>query len=519
MPSDARRAQWALALVVGVGLSLGVAAPVGAHTGLESSNPADGEVVSEPVSQISLTFNRPVEPAGSGLTAFDGRGVEHRPDAVNSTDGQSWLLHFETPLASGDYEVRWRVAAEDGHIVEGSLSFTVDAPRAESSTAVPATEATDRAAEPATDGTEATAAVTSRSRSNQADPVSPRTAEDTPGAAPAATKSQAVDAPLPNEASRDGAAAAVEDRAAPSDAGSGAAGALRIAEVVRIVGLLATLATVGGLAFASFVVRDEPAERARSLRWAAVGGIVLAAGAVGSALTHAVVWEDAWSAMWSPDAAADALSTSVGVAVGLSLLGGIAVFAALWPGTQRFGGKRLPAVSLIGAALVIASYSFDGHTVTEGPRWLHAAANATHVYAAAVWSGGLALLADLIRRRRGSTVEVIRPLVRFSQLASVSFVLAAIAGTVMAVLVMDRFADLWSTTWGRLLLAKIALVVMAVFLGARNRWSHMPAVLHPPAQNRPAFTDSRLHRTVVIEAVVLGCVGVITAFLVGASAL
>lgn len=519
MPSDARRAQWALALVVGVGLSLGVAAPVGAHTGLESSNPADGEIVSEPVSQISLTFNRPVEPAGSGLTAFDGRGVEHRPDAVNSTDGQSWLLHFETPLASGDYEVRWRVAAEDGHIVGGSLSFTVDAPRAESSTAVPATEATDRAVEPAIDGIEATAAVTGGSRGNQADPVSPRSAEDTPGAAPAATTSQAADAPLPSEASRDGAAAAVEDLAAPPDAGSGAAGALRIAEVVRIVGLLATLATVGGLAFASFVVRDEPAERARALRWAAVGGFVLAAGAVASALTHAVVWEDAWSAMWSPDAAADALSTSAGVAVGLSLLGGIAVFAALWPGTRRSGGKRLPTISLIGAALVIASYSFDGHTVTEGPRWLHAAANATHVYAAAVWSGGLALLADLIRRRRGSTVEVIRPLMRFSQLASASFVLAAIAGTVMAVLVMDRFADLWSTTWGRLLLAKIALVAMAVFLGARNRWAHMPAVMHPPAQNRPAFTDGRLHRTVAIEAVVLGCVGVITAFLVGASAL
>ncbi len=500
-------------------LSVSLQTPVAAHTGLESSQPAAGETVSAPVSTVSLTFNRPVEPVGSGLTVLDEHRVEHRPDWLNSADGQTWVLKFETPLASADYEVRWRVAAEDGHIVEGSFSFTVDAPRAESATAVPATEVADRAAEPAIDGIEATAAVTSGSRGNQADPVSPRTAEDTPGAAPAATTSQAVDAPLPSEASRDEAAAAVEDRPAPSDNGSGAAGALRIAEVVRVVSLLATLATVGGLAFASFVVRDEPAERARALRWAAVGGFVLAAGAVASALTHAVVWEDAWSAMWSPDAAADALSTSAGVAVGLSLLGGIAVFAALWPGTRRSGGERLPTVSLIGAALVIASYSFDGHTVTEAPRWLHAAANATHVYAAAVWSGGVALLADLIRRRRGSTVEVIRPLMRFSQLASVSFVLAAVAGTVMAVLVMDRFADLWSTTWGRLLLAKIALVAIAVFLGARNRWSHMPAVMHPPAQNRPAIADGRLHRTVAIEAVILGCVGVITAFLVGASAL
>lgn len=84
---------------------------------------------------------------------------------------------------------------------------------------------------------------------------------------------------------------------------------------------------------------------------------------------------------------------------------------------------------------------------------------------------------------------------------------------------MDRFADLWSTAWGRLLLAKIALVAAAVFLGTRNRWVHMPAATQVFGQAPSDAAYERLRRTVVVEAIALGCVGIVTAFLVGASAL
>ena len=158
------------------------------------------------------------------------------------------------------------------------------------------------------------------------------------------------------------------------------------------------------------------------------------------------------------------------------------------------GSGAAPSASL-GAALVIVSYSFDGHTVTEGPRLLHAAANATHVTAAAVWSGGLVLLADLLRRRRRDA-GLVGPLMRFSQLASVSLVLAGVAGTVMALLVMDRFADLWSTGWGRLLIAKVALVALAAVIGGRNRWVHMPAAAQHVSLQAQPLVQQRLFRAV-----------------------
>ena len=492
--------------------------PVGAHTGLESSQPAEGETINEPVSAVSLTFNRPVEPAGSGLGVFDEHGVEQRPSSLGSADGQTWVLRFETPLSGGDYEVRWRVAAEDGHIVEGTFRFTADAPHAGSSaepSADSAAASTDQTAASA-DVDEESPDATSGTGTARTGSAAPTTALHADGGTPPMSTMAPSGAETPDVTTATPSGAAAESR--PLLRSPGATGVGRFAEAARVLGLLATLAIVGGLAFASFIVRGELSERARVHRVLPISGTVLVVAAVAAGLTQAVVLEDDWTAIVSLSAITDALSAPFGIAVGLRVLGGLAVLAAPRPEALGAGRARLPAVSLIGGALVIVSSSFDGHTVTEGPRWLHAAANATHVYAAAVWSGGLALLADLLRRRRGGA-DVVRPLMRFSQLASVSLVMAAVGGTIMAVLVLDRFADLWSTAWGRLLIAKTALVAAAVFLGARNRWVHLPVAAQVVGQPPSGAAYERLRRTVVTEAIALGCVGVVTAFLVGASAL
>ncbi len=506
----------ALASAVSAVLIVSTAAPVAAHTGLESSQPSDGQVVDEPIERISLTFNRPVEPAGDGFTVSEGQGPHFLSDSLSSTDGQTWWLDFDAPLSNGVYEVSWRVAAEDGHIVEGTFGFTVNVPGAEPLTTSPPDSIAESKAE-STDESAAPADV----------------AEDQPAETPGTGTVQP--GPLESESTvraGDGTPSAASSAAAPADGdhavegtsprqvlrSPGAIGAERLTEALRIVGLLATLAIVGGLAFVSFVVRDEPSERARVLRVLFVSGIVLAASTVASLLTQAVVFEDDWDALVSADAITDALAAPFGIAVGLRVLGGPMVFAFARPDAADASRIRHRALGLIGAALVIVSYSFDGHTVTEGPRLLHAAANATHVSAAAVWSGGLVLLADLLRRRRGDT-EVVGPLMRFSQLASAAIVLAGVAGTVMAVLVMDQFADLWSTGWGRLLIAKVALVAVAVVLGARNRWVHMPASAQHSDEHAQSYAYRRLRRAVSIEAAALVCVGVVTAFLVGASAL
>ena len=420
-------------------------APVAAHTELESSNPPDGDTVVEPVSQISLTFSRPVGPVSGGFIAFDEQGIELTPATVESTDGQTWLMRYEAPLPSGRIEVFWRVTAADGHFLEGTFAFTVL--RAESEPAEPDTETL-------------------------------RTSSFT----------------------------LLRD--------SAATGSHRLAEVTRILIFLATMGVVGGLAFLAFIVRGEPLDSERVRRWVSGNGIVLAAAAAVAALNRAVVIEQEWSAFWSPDAIADAVSTHFGAAAGLRLLGGIVVVLALFRAAANPPRMATVVTALTGGALVLASFAFDGHTVTEGPRWLHSIASVSHVSAAAVWSGGVVLLADLLWRRHRRGADVLRPLMRFSRMAATALVLAGAAGTVMAILVLDRFADLWSTPWGRLLLAKIALVAVAAAIGGHNRWVLIPAV----DQNENATVHQRLRRAASIEAIALLCVAVVTAFLVAASA-
>ena len=114
-----------LVLVGTIVLAISWPGSLAAHTELESSQPSDGDLVSQSISQISLTFSRPVEPVSNGMIAFDERGVEHEPVAVDSVDGKTWTMSYEAPLPNGRYEVYWRVTSADGHFIEGAFAFTV----------------------------------------------------------------------------------------------------------------------------------------------------------------------------------------------------------------------------------------------------------------------------------------------------------------------------------------------------------------------------------------------------------
>ena len=439
---------------------------------------------------------------------------------MGSTDGQTWLLRYESPLPSDRIEVYWRVTAADGHILDGAFAFTVL--RAESGPTVAPSPGLQDAQ---TSGT-APAIVEPKTPVPDDPPSAATTSPEAPNPTEVPSAPPPTTSPSAGSTALDGSSPSpttgpvepnAETRRTSSFApqpNSAATGSKRIAEVARILIFLATMSVVGGLAFLAFIVRGEPLDSERVRRWVSGNGIVLAAGAAVAALNRAVVIEREWSAFWSPDAIADAVSTQFGVAAGLRLLGGIVLAVALCRAVAN--PPRMPTVvtALLGGALVIASFAFDGHTVTEGPRWLHSIASVSHVSAAAVWSGGVVLLADLLWRRHRRGADVFRPLMRFSRMAATALVLAGAAGTVMAILVLNRFADLWSTPWGRLLLAKIALVAVAAAIGGHNRWVLIPAV---ERQGEPAV-HRRLRRAAVIEAIALLCVAVITAFLVAASA-
>lgn len=123
MPSASRLVARSLAVLTGAALlALGWAAPALAHTELRATTPQEGSTV-ESLSELRLEFTGDVLEIGAELTLVDADGGEHElaPQfpSVNAVTGR-----FEDPLPAGPTELRWRIVAEDGHPLEGVLSFT-----------------------------------------------------------------------------------------------------------------------------------------------------------------------------------------------------------------------------------------------------------------------------------------------------------------------------------------------------------------------------------------------------------
>ena len=85
-------------------------------------------------------------------------------------------------------------------------------------------------------------------------------------------------------------------------------------------------------------------------------------------------------------------------------------------GEHRWSPSSAAAVGLVGYALVLVSFWFDGHTVSKGPWAIHSLVNLVHLGAAAVWGGGVFAMTTVawMRRRRSERVGLAAMVVRFS---------------------------------------------------------------------------------------------------------
>jgi copper transport protein len=440
-------------------------AAASAHTDFEGSTPSDGQRVTAPVDRVRVSFTNPASPSGDGFVLLDGTG-RTVPSIVKTTDDTEYAVVPEESLEPGSYGVRWEVRAGDAHPIEGSFTFTVTGAPAESAQPPPGDSDTP------------------------ADPTEP--------AAP--TLEQAL------EGDSDGAGTA-------------------LAPVARTLVIAGSLLALGGLAALLWVVRGGVDELARILTWVRVGG---GAVAVGGALQ---LWDLAGSGTGGPT---DFLTTSAGIGALLRVVGGLVVVAApsgralpgdaarrgrhavRGPREQQWVPTRGSAPAVVGALLVLAAFWFDGHTVTRGPWVLHAAVNAVHVTAGAVWSGGLVVLAALVWRRwrRRLPQDGAWLVARFSQLAGVALAAVVLAGVTMAVLVLDSPQGLWETRWGQVLVAKTSVVAVAAALGAVTNVRLRPALQEDPSSHRGA---ARVRRSFAAESgtfvVVLG----LTVWLVAAA--
>ncbi len=147
----------------------------------------------------------------------------------------------------------------------------------------------------------------------------------------------------------------------------------------------------------------------------------------------------------------------------------------------RFLTHRAPLVwpVLVSGALLVASLAGVGHGAMGlgFSEWTHLGNQALHLLAAAVWVGGLVSLFHAIRYIQGAGlgIEMQRgALARFSLVGFIAVLLIVASGLLNSWFLVGSFHALFDTTYGQVLMVKVACFLFMVALAFFNRLFLMP---------------------------------------------
>lgn len=101
-----------------------------AHSKLESSTPAADAKITESVKEVNLSFNENIDENLSTLKVKNAQGEEVEVSEVK-VNQNTMAGTLAGPLPSGSYTVEWKIVGGDGHPVDGTYAFEVDAPEGE----------------------------------------------------------------------------------------------------------------------------------------------------------------------------------------------------------------------------------------------------------------------------------------------------------------------------------------------------------------------------------------------------
>ncbi|MGV9862183.1 copper resistance CopC/CopD family protein [Rhodococcus koreensis] len=188
------------------------------------------------------------------------------------------------------------------------------------------------------------------------------------------------------------------------------------------------------------------------------------------------------------DASASAVATVLGGQLGVAIVVAVVLNLACFaypPGTNR----TADVLGYLQAASAVVAITLGGHGGST-ERWpLAFIGTAAHVYAAAVWLGGVCILALV--------VDGVAQLERWHRVAAGHVVLVSATGLTLAILQVRPIEALFRTSYGLVLTVKVVLVGLVVVAGylTYRRYRHGTT---DPAGDRGE--NPRRSRTVIVEA-------------------
>jgi copper transport protein len=453
--------------IIALGIA-SLAAPriLSAHARLLRSSPAANDTLKTAPTSLRFWFSERPELPFTVIKLFDmssGAPVPLGAAAAISGDSMGMTVPISSALGGGRYKVEWRTAASDGHVTAGSYQFMLSAP----ASALPAGTAP-------------------------------------PNASAAQTPSVVI---TPGRRAKPTSNALIEP-----------AGTTPVSTAMRWVELVALLTLIGLVVFRLAVVPaaawDAPviAEASdRAVRLARAVVILL----IVTTLTRAFAQSDLiqgtsgrfdalltltrethWGAGWALGAVGAAIALVGFLAAGMSLYG--------W------------AAAALGLVLVTASEAYTGHSGASNHLPLAIAIDVSHQLGAGGWLGGLVAVLlcgfPALRRPEGGTdAKAASQLLRAYHGSAVECVIiVVITAVVAAALRFPSVAAIWETTYGRILLLKIALVLVVLGFGLY----HWRRIVLQPWTDDTAF---RFKRSATVELLFGALIVAATAVLISTS--
>src|SRR5262249_15954023 len=118
------------------------------------------------------------------------------------------------------------------------------------------------------------------------------------------------------------------------------------------------------------------------------------------------------------------------------------------------------------------------HAADWGAITVRVFADWVHVTSSAIWVGGLFGLAATVLRAAGAWPAPVLAAVatRFSRLAGACLLFVVLTAVYNAWISIPFVSALWTTAYGGVLIAKIAVVLVIVAIGALNRFTIVPGL-------------------------------------------
>ncbi|MCU1387420.1 MAG: uncharacterized protein JWL72_758, partial [Ilumatobacteraceae bacterium] len=121
--------RWKVAVAAALAALLALLALPGAalaHAQLLTTSPSAGAVLDASPSEVTLTFNEPVEISLGAVRLFDGGGNSVEvPTARHPAGDDKAVVVLLPALGKGSYVVDWQVVSADSHPVQGAFTFQV----------------------------------------------------------------------------------------------------------------------------------------------------------------------------------------------------------------------------------------------------------------------------------------------------------------------------------------------------------------------------------------------------------